>query len=346
MSSIQEHPPCRIDVNDEENGPDDDLKTRLHAMESRLRRMRDQRASHNEDARRAANSRNSVQEQSKEIRSNIEEKLSEQKEVRARAKSHQAQRDAIQSRIREIINSKRGRRNEAGKAKSDVVELSEAIAEISQIENKLMTDGTLTLKAENRLLRKLKNLASRRDELLPKAAEFEAINIDLGDLEGTIQTLKAEADAQHEEMKKAHEEADAIWEEVKPMLEERDFLRSEGDRLHGIFVESKELANSVHAEIESLLKEVNEARDEMKSRREERARVIREHNESVREALKTPDKDETLADSLTDRLLSEGSLTLGGSMSGDPQASPSANTSTPQKRKKHRKVGAFRKTRK
>ena len=61
------------------------------------------------------NSRNSVQEQSKEIRSNIEEKLSQQKEVRARAKSHQAQRDAIQSRIREIINSKKGRRNEAGK---------------------------------------------------------------------------------------------------------------------------------------------------------------------------------------------------------------------------------------
>ena len=61
----------------------------------------------------------------------------------------------------EIITSKKGRRNEAGKAKSDVVELSEAIAEISQIENKLMTDGTLTLKAENRLLRKLKNLASR-----------------------------------------------------------------------------------------------------------------------------------------------------------------------------------------
>ena len=86
-----------------------------------------------------------------------------------------------------------------------MVELSEAIAEISQIENKLMTDGTLTLKAENRLLEKaLKNLASRRDELLPKVTEFEAINIDLGDLEGTIQTLKAEADAQHEAMKKVH----------------------------------------------------------------------------------------------------------------------------------------------
>ena len=106
------------------------------------------------------------------------------------------------------------------------------------------------------------------------------------------------------------------------------------------------MANSVHAEIEALLKEVNEARDEMKSRREERARVIRDHNESVREALKPPDNDEVLADSLTDRLLSEGSLTLGGSMSGDPQASPNANVTAPQKRRKSRKVGAFRKTRK
>ena len=346
MSSIQEQSPSRTVVNGEEVGPDDDLKTRLHAMEARLRRMRDQRASHNENARRAADSRNSVQEQSKEIRASIEEKLSEQKEVRARAKSHQVQRDAIQSRIREIIDSKKGRRSEAGKAKSEIVELSEAIAEISAIENKLMTDGTLTLKAENRLLRTLKNLASRRDELLPKAAEFEAINIDLGDLESTIQTLKVEADAQHEAMKSAHEEADMIWEEVKPMLEERDFLRSEGDRLHEIFVESKEMANSVHAEIEALLKEVNEARDEIKSRREERARVIRDHNESVRNALKTPDKDEELAESLADKLLSEGSLTLGGSMSGDPQASPTANPATSIKRKKTRKVGAFRKVRK
>ena len=68
-------------MNDDEPSPDDDLKTRLHAMEARLRRMRDQRTSHNEDARRAADSRNSVQEQSKEIRASIEEKLNEQKKL-------------------------------------------------------------------------------------------------------------------------------------------------------------------------------------------------------------------------------------------------------------------------
>ena len=299
----------------DESSPDDDLRTRLHAMETRLRRMRDQRASHNESARRAADSRNSVQDQGKELRSSIEEKLNEQKEVRARAKAHQNQRDAIQSRIREIISNKRGKKGDEGKAKTGVVALSETIAKISSIENRIMTDGSLTLKAENRILRELKSLIARRDELLPAAAEFENIKIDLGDLESTIQSLKAEADAQHKAMTDAHKEADAIWEEVKPMLEERDFLRSEGDRLHSIFVESRESANSIHSEIEILLKEVNEARDEMRARKEERERVIRDHNQSVKDALKTPDQDEELADSLTEQLLSQGSLTLGGSMS-------------------------------
>ncbi|MBP51189.1 MAG: hypothetical protein QGI73_04465 [Candidatus Thalassarchaeaceae archaeon] len=325
----------------DESGPDDDLRTRLHAMETRLRRMRDQRATHNESARRAADSRNSVQEQGRELRSSIEEKLTEQKEVRSRAKTHQNQRDAIQSRIREIISNKRGKKGDEGKAKTGVVALSETIAKIGSIENRLMTDGTLTLKAENRILRELKTLIARRDELLPAAAEFESIKIDLGDLESTIQSLKAEADAQHKAMTDAHKEADGIWEEVKPMLEERDFLRSEGDRLHSIFVESRESANSVHSEIEVLLKEVNEARDEMKARREERERVIKDHNQSVKDALKTPDEDEGLADSLTEKLLSQGNLTLGGSMSGDAQGSPAATGGKPS-RKKIRKPKSFR----
>tara|TARA_Y100001970_G_scaffold91485_2_gene115370 strand:+ start:11374 stop:12369 length:996 start_codon:yes stop_codon:yes gene_type:complete len=326
----------------DESGPDDDLRTRLHAMETRLRRMRDQRASHNESARRAADSRNSVQEQGKELRASIEERLNEQKEVRARAKAHQNQRDAIQSRIREIISNKRGKKGDEGKAKTGVVALSETIAKISSIENRLMTDGNLTLKAENRILRELKSLIARRDELLPAAAEFESIKIDLGDLESTIQSLKAEADAQHNAMTDAHKEADAIWEEVKPMLEERDFLRSEGDRLHSLFVESRESANHIHSEIEILLKEVNEARDEMRARREERERVIKDHNQSVKDALKTPDQDEELADSLTEQLLSQGNLTLGGSMSGDAQGSPVAKEERPSSRKRVRKPKSFR----
>ena len=321
---------------DVEARPDDDLRTRLHAMETRLRRMREQRNGHNENARRAADSRDSVQEQSRELRERIKERLDEQKEVRARAKLHQAKRDEIQNQMRELITQRRGKRSDEG-TKSVVIQLSETIGEIDRIENRIMTDGSLSLDKENAMLKKLKSLIAKRDELMPAAEEFQVIEIDLGDMEGSIQLLRAEADSEHKAMLDANKEADTIWEEVKPMLEERDFLRAEGDRLHNAFVSSREAADGIHSQIKVLLDQVNEIRDELKAQREERERLIREHNQSVRDALKTPDEDEELASSLADELLEKGSITLGGTRTVDdpkPQRG--------KKRKRSRKIGTRR----
>ncbi len=305
-------------------------------METRLRRMREQRNDHNENARRAADSRDSVQEQSRELRERIKERLDEQKEVRARAKLHQAKRDEIQNQMRELITQRRGKRSDEG-TKSVVIQLSETIGEIDRIESRIMTDGSLTLDKENAMLKKLKSLIAKRDELMPAAEEFQVIEIDLGDMEGSIQLLRAEADSEHKAMLDANKEADTIWEDVKPMLEERDFLRAEGDRLHNAFVSSREAADGIHSQIKVLLDQVNEIRDELKAQREERERLIREHNQSVRDALKTPDEDEELASSLADELLEKGSITLGGTRTVDD---PKPHRG--KKRKKSRKIGTRR----
>ncbi|GIT41227.1 MAG: hypothetical protein Ct9H300mP10_02370 [Methanobacteriota archaeon] len=298
--------------------------------------MREQRNDHNENARRAADSRDSVQEQSRELRERIKERLDEQKEVRARAKLHQAKRDEIQNQMRELITQRRGKRSDEG-TKSVVIQLSETIGEIDRIENRIMTDGSLSLDKENAMLKKLKSLIAKRDELMPAAEEFQVIEIDLGDMEGSIQLLRAEADSEHKAMLDANKEADTIWEDVKPMLEERDFLRAEGDRLHNAFVSSREAADGIHSQIKVLLDQVNEIRDELKAQREERERLIREHNQSVRDALKTPDEDEELASSLADELLEKGSITLGGTRTVDD---PKPHRG--KKRKKSRKIGTRR----
>ena len=305
-------------------------------METRLRRMREQRNDHNENARRAADSRDSVQEQSRELRERIKERLDEQKEVRARAKLHQAKRDEIQNQMRELITQRRGKRSDEG-TKSVVIQLSETIGEIDRIENRIMTDGSLSLDKENAMLKKLKSLIAKRDELMPAAEEFQVIEIDLGDMEGSIQLLRAEADSEHKAMLDANKEADTIWEDVKPMLEERDFLRAEGDRLHNAFVSSREAADGIHSQIKVLLDQVNEIRDELKAQREERERLIKEHNQSVRDALKTPDEDEELASSLADELLEKGSITLGGTRTVDD---PKPHRG--KKRKRSRKIGTRR----
>jgi uncharacterized coiled-coil DUF342 family protein len=216
----------------------------------------------------------------------------------------------------------------------------ETEGEIEMIERKLETDGSLTLKQENKLLKHLKKLMGKRDELLPAVKDHETITIDLGDMDESISRLKGEADSEHEAMIEAHKEADAIWEEIKPMFEERDFVRAEGDRLHNAFVESRKCADEVHSEMKGMLDKVNEIRDELKAQREERAKTIRDHNQSVRDALKSPSEDEELAGSLADLLLESGSLTLGGT--GATDTDDSGKTRGGQNKGKRRRLGTTR----
>ena len=55
----------------------------------------------------------------------------------------------------------------------------------------------------------------------------------------------------------------------------------------------------------------------MKAEMEEGKLVIENHNRLVRESLTTPDKDEDLANSLSEKLIEQGTLTFGGTLSGD-----------------------------
>ena len=326
-------------MSDESTNPDDDLRTRLHAMETKLKRMRESRNTHNENARRAAESRNAVQEQAKSLRDDIDALKEKQKEIRVRAKLHKARRDEIQSHIRELISKKRGRRDDERGAKSIVIELSETEAEIEKIETRLETDGSLKLEDENKLLKHLKKLIGKRNELLPSMEDYQTITIDLGDMDESISRLKAEADSEHQAMIDSHKEADEVWEEIKPMFEERDFLRAEGDRLHNAFVESRKSADEVHSEMKVLLDQVNEIRDTMKAQREEREKTIRDHNESVRDALRGPSENEELAKSLEGMFLESGSLTLGGTGSED---NPSPTSEKVSSKGKRRRLGTTR----
>ena len=261
-----------------------------------------------------------------------------QKEIRDQARIHKARRDEIQSHIREIISKKRGRRDDERGSKSVVIELSETEGQIDKIERRLETDGRLKLEDENKLLKELKKLIGKRNELLPAVKEHESITIDLGDMDESINRLKAEADSEHQAMVDCHKQGDEIWEEIKPLFEERDFLRAEGDRLHNVFVEAKAAADEVHTEMKALLDQVNEIRDSIKAAREEREKTIRDHNQSVRDAIRSPSESEELAGSLEEMLLESGSLTLGGT-GVEEESEPRA--SKPRKSKK-RKLGTTR----
>ena len=189
------------------------------------------------------------------------------------------------------------------------------------------------------MIKKLRSLISRRDELIPHVEQQRIVSIDLSDMDESIQRLRAEADNEHKLMLEQNSLADEIWSEIKPLFEERDFLRGEGDRLHALFLEERGKADESHQGVVDLLSKVNEIRGQIKSQHEESKRLVNDHNKSVRQALRGPDQNEELAESLTEQLLKGSSITFGGIVS----SSDAGNEKEPVKTKRvSRKLGTSR----
>ena len=166
-------------------------------------------------------------------------------------------------------------------------------------------------------MEKIKVMRRRMKELEPEVEKLQLIKVDLSNRDEAIATLKAEADDAHKQFVECLEKAKGMSKELDELFSHRDFLKGEGDRFHKEFVACKEKADEVHSKITELMKEVNEAKDKLKIAREERESWITDHNASVTKEMKTGAEDSKVADSMVDHLLNSGTLSFGGTMSGD-----------------------------
>ena len=298
-------------LNEGEEKPDAELREKLHAMESKVRKMRETRNNFNAQAKVSAEKRNSVQSQYKEHREKIELFVAEVRAMRAEIKSFKEKRNAIQSQMRDLISQIKGKRKDHTQKRSATAEYADLKQQVDSLEKKFETTS-VGVNKEKEMVKKIKEFSKRIEELEPEVTKFKMVEVDMSDIDSAIKTLKAEADAAHNSMIEAVERLNAKTPEVDEAFAHRDFLKSEGDRFHTEFVELKEKANEVHAKIEELMVDVNKARDELKSVREERKSWLTDHNASVKNEMKTGAQSEEVAELLTNSLLSNGSITFGG----------------------------------
>ncbi|MCH1481997.1 MAG: hypothetical protein L7T81_07150 [Candidatus Poseidoniaceae archaeon] len=326
-------------LNEGEEKPDAELREKLHAMESKVRKMRETRNNFNAQAKVSAEKRNSVQSQYKEHREKIELFVAEVRAMRAEIKSFKEKRNAIQSQMRDLISQIKGKRKDHTQKRSATAEYADLKQQVDSLEKRFETTS-VGVNKEKEMVKKIKEFSKRIEELEPEVTKFKMVEVDMSDIDSAIKTLKAEADAAHNSMIEAVERLNAKTPEVDEAFAHRDFLKSEGDRFHTEFVELKEKANEVHAKIEELMVDVNKARDELKSVREERKSWLTDHNASVKKEMKTGAQSEEVAELLTNSLLSTGSITFGG-LSNEDFVSKSKSKKS-DKKKNMRRVDVSR----
>ena len=321
-------------LNEGDERPDADLRERLHAMETKVRKMRETRNNFNAQAKVSAEKRNSVQGQYKEHREKIELLVTEVRAMRAEIKSFKEKRNTIQSQMRDLISQIKGKRKDHNNKRSATAEYADLKQQVDALEKKFETTS-VGINKEKEMVKKIKEFSKRIEELEPEVTKFKMVEVDMSDIDVAIKTLKVEADAAHNEMIQAVERLNAKTPEVDEAFAHRDFLKSEGDRFHLEFVELKEKANEVHAKIDELMVDVNKARDELKSVREERKSWLTDHNAAVAKEMQTGAQSEKVAENLAQSLLSNGSITFGG-LSGEDFVSKGKSKKSEKKKNMRR----------
>ncbi|MDP6010482.1 MAG: hypothetical protein QF707_01685 [Candidatus Poseidoniaceae archaeon] len=331
------------DSSPNEDSVDDgvDLRDKLQAMEKRLSKLREIRGQHNDKANRSADQRNAVQKQYKEQRKKLDLKLEEIKAIRAIVKQHKDRRNSIQSQMKELFGRQRSSRDNEKKGRSVGAEYNKLSAEVSGIEERLETSGTITLETEKKLVKMVKDMHKRLAELEPELKAQELIKVDLDDIEGTIARMKQEADDAHQLMLEKVSEADEASKGMDEMFSHRDFLKAEGDRFHDAFVADKEKANEIHEKALELMKQVTEVKGLMKAERKERRSWIDDHNASVVAEMQTGADSDEVADELVKSLLEDGNLSIGGTLDSDSKETVQRTKRKPKNKKK--KITPWRK---
>ena len=208
-------------------GPDSELKDELQAMEARVRKMRDARNGYSDQARTAADKRNAIQGQYKEHREKVDLVLAEVKAIRAEVKMHKEKRNAIQAQLRDIIGQAKGQRKEKGDKKSATAEYAQLKRDVAGLEKTFET-SSVGQKKEKEMIKTIKEMSRRIEELAPDVVQFEMIAVDLSDMDTAIKTLKSEADASHQAMLEAVGRADAMSKEVDEAFAHRGLPQSRG----------------------------------------------------------------------------------------------------------------------
>ena len=124
-----------------EEKPDGDLRERLHAMESKVRKMREVRNNFNDQAKVSADKRNSVQSQYKEHKEKIDLVLAEVKAIRAEIKMFKQKRNAIQAQMKSLFTRHKDSRSEHGKKRDASTEYAQLKQEVDALEKKFETSS-------------------------------------------------------------------------------------------------------------------------------------------------------------------------------------------------------------
>jgi len=222
-------------------------------------------------------------------------------------REHKEKRNKFQHSAKELIDEKRAGWKK--QEKSLPLRLEELKIEIRMLKYRQETTP-LETKKENQLIEEIRTKTAEYYAMENQVQEQEKIEIDLDNLDKSIDALFEQADAEHEMVKKYYQESQTYHTEYEKNVEEVATLISEANKKHEQFLKIKEKADELHQKAIEMLSKIIAVKKERWEQYQQRKDLIKQQNIKVREAM-TKDAEKVLDENL-EKLKKDGKISLVG----------------------------------
>ncbi|MEM2953293.1 MAG: hypothetical protein QXU21_03355 [Candidatus Bathyarchaeia archaeon] len=258
---------------------------KIEELKRKLLILREQKAKVDAEAREFAEKRNMLNEEFKGLRAEILELRRTRDCVNLEVKELKKQKDKVkEERIQKIGELKNLRREFVELAKKKPSKgLKTLQMEIDNLEWKIQTTS-LNLQEEKQLVERVKQLEIH----LNVQRKIEQLNRKKLELEAELKALETRAKLCQEKISEKAGKSREFHEKMLEKIKEAKKLKMEADNFHQLFLQAKEKAKPIQAEIVNILGEIRRLREEILA---EEAKARKKREESLLENIERQAKE-------------------------------------------------------
>lgn len=281
----------------------------IRNLQDKFHNLLDQRNHYNDLAKEARDGRNLLNDQRREKAELLEELKGKRDAANDEMRKHKERRNAYQDQAKALIAQKKGKTGALERS------LPLRVRKLrNDIENALERQETTVMAPhkERDLIDSVRHMQAELDRLEKELAKQKTIEVDLDDTDQAIDQLFAQADAEHEKVKKWNETARGHHEKFVATIKEIRVVQKEADTKHKEFVAIKEKADEYHNKAMELREKVMAVRGERRAEFQRRRDEINSVNRAARQNVNDPKAIEKANEDALEQLKKGGKISLGG----------------------------------
>jgi uncharacterized coiled-coil DUF342 family protein len=284
-----------------------EIREELEKSEQKYQGLKEKRDELNQQAKLIRDERNMLHEEKKKLIEKMKELRNKRDENTKIMRQHKEKRNSFQKQGKELIAEKQTGRKK--REKSLPLRLEELKIEIKMLKYKQETTPMAT-KEENAIIEDIRTKTLEYSEMEKKVQDQVKIEIDLENLDKSIDALFEKADAEHILVKKYYEESQKFHKEYERLVEEVATLITEANKKHEQYIKIKERADDLHKKSIEMLSKILAVKKERRDRYQKQKELIKQQNIKAREAMER-DSEKRLDENL-EKLKKEGKISFAG----------------------------------